>query len=500
MKKLWLIGILCMGLKLFQSHAFSIERPVFLAHYMPWFQTPEIHGYWGWHWTMNHFNPNRMDSSGRREIASHHYPLTGPYDSSDGKILEYQLMLMKLAGIDGVLVDWYGIKNFRDYGTLHESTCLLFEWIKKADMQFAIVYEDQTLKHMVQAGVLSANSVQQHVQEVMVFMEENWFSSPYYCHLDGRPLLLTFGPQYLKTSEEWEKAFSGLSSPPLFFTLDERLSPVAVGAYPWPPMWKSGGDGILSQSELTQYLENFYQKASAWPYRVASAFPGFHDIYQEAGVGQNYGFLDDQEGKTFRITLERALQVNPNVVQLVTWNDYGEGTEIEPTQEFGYRYLEMIQEIRKTQYDQNFPATPEDLRMPLKIWTLRITAPEKKPLLDRVRDHIFKMNLDSARILFRELVPDSTAGEKEKIGILEPNYPNPFQTKTTIPYRLSKSAFITIEILNLKGEKVASLYHGNQTQGMHTTVWDSENASAGCYIIRLTAGSFRTMRKCMKLS
>jgi len=497
MKQKWLIGILCMGLNGLQSHAFSSERPVVLAHYMPWFQTPEIHGYWGWHWTMNHFNPNRTDSSGRREIASHHYPLTGPYDSSDESILEYQLMLMKLAGIDGVLVDWYGIKNFRDYGILHQSTCLLFEWIKKAEMQFGIVYEDQTLKHMVEGGVLSPSSVPQHMQEIMTFLEENWFSSPSYCHLDGRPLLLTFGPQYLKTPEEWKKAFSCLSSPPLFFTLDELLSPVAVGAYPWPPMWKSGPDGILSQSELTQYLDRFYQKAACWAYRVASAFPGFHDIYQEAGVGQSYGFLDSQNGEIFRLTLEKALETNPDVIQLVTWNDYGEGTEIEPTEEFGYRYLEMIQEIRKTEYDPNFPATIEDLRIPLTIWTMRKTAPEKNLLLDRIRDHIFKMHLDSAKILFQQLIPESEK-KKEKLGILDPNYPNPFQTKTTIPYRLSKSAFITMEVFNLKGEKVALLYHGNQSQGSHTVVWDAETASAGCYVIRLTAGSFQTFRKCIK--
>lgn len=487
-----------MGLTYLQSHAFSNERPLFFAHYMPWFQTPEIHGYWGWHWTMNHFNPNRMDSTGRREIASHHYPLTGPYDSSDKKILEYQLMLMKLSGIDGVLVDWYGIKEFRDYGILHQSTCILFECVQKAEMQFAVVYEDQTLKHMVDGKVLSPSLVPQHVQEVMSFLGKNWFSSPYYCHLDGLPLLLTFGPQYLKTSEAWENAFSCLTSPPLFFTLDECLSPVAVGAYPWPPMWKSGGDKILSEPELTQYLDEFYQKANAWRYRVTSAFPGFHDIYQEAGAGQSYGFLNDRDGETFRFTLGKALQANPHVVQLVTWNDYGEGTEIEPTKEFGYRYLEIIQEIRKTKYDPDFPGTPDDLRMPFKIWTLQITVPEKKPLLDQIRAHIFKMNLDSARILFRQLTQAPDYHEK-KVGILEPNYPNPFQEKTTIPYRILKSGSIELDIVNLKGERVALLYQGQHAQGEDTAIWNSTHVSPGCYVIRLMAGSFHTARKCIKL-
>jgi hypothetical protein len=41
-----------------------------------------------------------------KAIASHFHPLTGPYDSSNDALLEYQVMLMKLSRIDGVIVDW----------------------------------------------------------------------------------------------------------------------------------------------------------------------------------------------------------------------------------------------------------------------------------------------------------------------------------------------------------------------------------------------------------
>jgi len=48
-------------------------------------------------------------------LASHFIPLTGPYDSSDEAVLDYQVQLMKLSGIDGVIVDWYGNANVNDY-------------------------------------------------------------------------------------------------------------------------------------------------------------------------------------------------------------------------------------------------------------------------------------------------------------------------------------------------------------------------------------------------
>jgi hypothetical protein len=70
---------------------------------MPWYQTPDVSGYWGWHWTMNHFDPNQVDDDGRRQIASQFMPLTGAYDSQDNAIIEYQVLLMKLSGMDGVM-------------------------------------------------------------------------------------------------------------------------------------------------------------------------------------------------------------------------------------------------------------------------------------------------------------------------------------------------------------------------------------------------------------
>src|ERR1017187_10349760 len=90
-------------------------KPV-MVHYMPWFQTPYSLGgtSWGYHWTMNYFNPNVL-TNGNREIDSWYYPLIGPYDSIDPAVLEYHVLLMKLGGIDGVIVDWYGQDNYYDY-------------------------------------------------------------------------------------------------------------------------------------------------------------------------------------------------------------------------------------------------------------------------------------------------------------------------------------------------------------------------------------------------
>ena len=39
----------------------------------------------------------------------------------------------------------------------------------------------------------------------------------------------------------------------------------------------------------------------------------------------SYGFLDDNNGLTFQTTLRRAMTNSSSIIQVATWNDYGEG-------------------------------------------------------------------------------------------------------------------------------------------------------------------------------
>ena len=120
-------------------------KPV-MIHYMPWFQTPYSLGgnSWGLHWTLNHFNPNVI-TDGYRQIDSWFYPLSAPYDSIDPAVLEYHVLLMKLGGIDGVIVDWYGPDNYYDYAINDARTLALLNFIQKAGLKFALCYEDATI-------------------------------------------------------------------------------------------------------------------------------------------------------------------------------------------------------------------------------------------------------------------------------------------------------------------------------------------------------------------
>jgi hypothetical protein len=284
---------------------------------------------------------------------------------------------------------------------LNEATHKLFSTVERAGLRFAICYEDQTIRHMVNNRHLPLADVYSHGQNVMRYLDDTWFQEETYLTVLDRPVLFVFGPQYLVKASDWGTLFSVLDTAPALITLDGHTESAGLSSYPWPPMWASK-DGVLSMEALESYLETFYRRATRWDYLVAGAFPGFQDIYKEAGVSNETRYLDPQGGETFRLTLQLALEQEPDVIQLITWNDYGESTSIEPTEEYGYRYLEMVQETRRAIDGSGFPYTANDLRLPLQLFALRSEYAgdaDVQARLDQVFDALLSGDPDTARTI-----------------------------------------------------------------------------------------------------
>ena len=376
------------------------ERPLILVHYMPWYEAKPVSPNWGWHWTMNHFDPERADATGRRKIASHYYPLIGPYDSADPHVLEYHALLMKVAGVDGVIADWYGNEDFNDYAMIHRRTAALFEVLERRELKFAVCYEDRILKTLIDQGKMTPEQAVDHGRTHLRFLDDNWFARRGHLTWQGQPLLLVFGPAHLEPGQ-WDGLLSRLRHQPAFFTLHERRGP-AVGSFAWPPMW-AAKDGVLGAEGLAAYFDAFFGRDGA---KIAAAFPGFHDIYQQAGTQPSHGRLDAAGGETFRRTLDRAVKSANPFVQVATWNDFGEGTCVEPAREYEYRYLEMIQEARRRLGGDEFTFAAADLRLPRRVYELRKRVDGSSPAraaLDAAVDRLFAADVTAASRALDEL-------------------------------------------------------------------------------------------------
>lgn len=365
-----------------QRSGWSAEPQVVLAHYMPWFEAKPVSDKWGWHWTMKAFDPDKM-VGGQPNIASHFHPLIGPYDSSDIAVLEYQLLSMKLAGIDGVIVDWYGLTDFRDYAILHRNTTRLLETAERHKMKFVICYEDQTIPALVEGKRIAAADRSSHAANEIQWLSKYWFKSPSYLLLDGKPVLLSFGQTGL-TNDEWSQCLKQAAVPVMYFSQQQRRA-AAVGAFDWP-----------TPSEPLKAFERFHKEARDWPQSIPVAFPRFVDIYAEAKVSPSYGRLDDDKGQSFRRMLDRAFQSKAAYVQIATWNDWGEGTQIEPSHEFGYRDLETLWNLRREHASARVIARkPEELRLPSKLLQRRrsTSTAEATRELDRLAQLLSEGNL-----------------------------------------------------------------------------------------------------------
>jgi hypothetical protein len=362
----------------------TVSKKIF-AHMMPWFETPQTNGgSWGIHWKMNTRNPDIIDANGQREIASNYYPVIGPYASSDTMVIEYQLLLMKLSGIDGVFIDWPGTQNKNDYPLLVRNTVSIVSMLARFGLKYAIVYEDQNL--------VNASDKIVQAQSDMTYLQSNFFVQSNYETDNGKPLLLVFGPQQIKTGADWTSIFSVLTTQPAFFPLlfqSGAAGTTATGEFSW-----IGQDDLTTQND-------FYNMVFSGE-KIGCAYPGFNSYYAAGGWGGPTWIIDHDSLNKFSTTLDLALSKSfLNYIQLVTWNDYGEGTIIEPTTEYGYGYLTTLQQkLGVSGLGQS------DLELVYQLYTARknnAALPDVQAKLNLISKYMAALDMTTAKNLLAQL-------------------------------------------------------------------------------------------------
>jgi len=78
---------------------------------------------------------------------------------------------------------------------------------------------------------------------------------------------------------------------------------------------------------------------------------------------------------------------------------------------------------------------------------------------------------------------------------LNQNYPNPFNPITTIKYALPKTEFVTIEIYNTLGQKLATVLNKRMPAGYHEVKFNGQNLASGIYLYKIEAGTWQEVKK-----
>jgi hypothetical protein len=97
----------------------------------------------------------------------------------------------------------------------------------------------------------------------------------------------------------------------------------------------------------------------------------------------------------------------------------------------------------------------------------------------------------SFRYIKLDKISDVADGQSAipKIFSLEQNYPNPFNPSTTIEFGLPVRSNVTLEVYDIIGRVVATLYKGEMGAGYQHITFNASKLASGIYIYRLSATS-----------
>jgi hypothetical protein len=232
---------------------------------------------------------------------------------------------------------------------IHRNTTRLIAELKKAGLKFALCVEDNPGHRFMKERKLTRAQATAKLAAALAWADSHWLTDPAYVRLGERPTLFLFGPQYLDEAE-WSAIRASLQQKPLVYALPHlSRRPGIDGAFAWVPV--SEGKSVTSETWTKELADLYAGETKAGRPTVAVAFPGYRDFYAQAGAGKSYGSIDYRDGRTFADSFDQAMRSGAPIVQIATWNDYGEGTGIEPTVGRGLRDLELLRNRLRPEAD-----------------------------------------------------------------------------------------------------------------------------------------------------
>jgi hypothetical protein len=274
------------------------------------------------------------------------------------------------------LINWYGVIGTNgDVGVLLENSNAMVDLAQNMNMNFSVIMEDRFV------GSENGLNPVDYVHINIEYLKNNYFNkSKFIRDASNKPFFGIFGPININDEASWTYALTAAGEDVTFLPLywdKYKVGQNAAGAYDW--VIASGKSGI----------ESFYQNtAPTLDFVMGCAYPGFEDFYSEGGWGSSYFTLDPNNGSLLNETLQLSKDNinNMDALQLVTWNDFGEGTNFEPTFEYGFDRLTAIQSKFGVAYSEF------ELQNIYRLYTFRKT---------HKNDQMIQDNLDQASLYFQ---------------------------------------------------------------------------------------------------
>lgn len=294
----------------------SLSNSLILAHWLGWFGLP------------NHRQP------------------VPPYLATDPATISRQLAAAQSLGIDGFIVDWYGpptglsLSNEVDRAFINQATQALFAQAQNgSDFQVTLMYDYGTLR-----DIPNAQRTERMITDLQYALDI-YLTSTTYLTYNNRPLLFLFPYEDIAPDVRLDEVTNAISQANVSLiyqnpTADSTILPYVDGFFAWVQpttfnAWQPDGSDWGGG-----YLDWFYQTMTnpTLPYSqmltMGAVWPGFNDSLAPWRTWPPR-FIARREGQTWDNTWDLAANYQPPMVQIVTWNDWEEGTAVEPDESPG---------------------------------------------------------------------------------------------------------------------------------------------------------------------
>jgi Glycosyl hydrolase family 99 len=252
------------------------------------------------------------------------YPAVGRYSSDQVSVMRKQVQQAQAAGIDGFIVSW------KSTDTLNSRLASLRGVAANAGFKLAITYEAQDFNR----NPLPAAQVR---DDLLAFADK-YANDPVFRVLGDRPVVAISGTWHYSIDE-----LRSITEP-----VADRLTVLATEKNTRDyERVSSAVDGELyywssADPETTpHYQDKLQEMANAvrahcglW---VAPVTPGF-DARKVGGART----VDRRNGATLRRSWEAAVTTVPDMIGVISWNEWSENTYIEPSATYGTRSLDVL--------------------------------------------------------------------------------------------------------------------------------------------------------------
>ncbi len=282
----------------------SLGDPLVLAFYYPWFDETT--------WTHERLS----DLPAER------------YASSDRATMGRHIEQAQRAGIDAFLVAWYGQG---DGNPTEANLAALLEEANARNFKIGILFETDSPFMGASGGVSGAlaHALATHA------------THPAFLRADGRPVFFFWRP-YIYGIDAWRDVRAqvdpGYGSLWISEGVDTSFLSVFDGHHLYSNSWNPPADLTAVNQKFANLVQGAREQHGAHKQWVATVMPGYNDVKIRPGAG----FATDREGGGyFERAWQAAIASQPNWIVINSFNEWPEGSYIEPSEAYGDLFLNM---------------------------------------------------------------------------------------------------------------------------------------------------------------